>query len=52
MDTKRKTGRPKLKDSERLVVVSVRMTEWQRLKYRSMPDGPERLRKWVERAKV
>lgn len=50
MDTKRKT-RPKLKDSERLVVVSVRMTEWQRLKFRSMPDGPQRLRKWVERVK-
>lgn len=47
----RKPGRPTLPESERLVVVPVRMTPAQRDKFRAMKDGPQRLRAWVDRVK-
>jgi hypothetical protein len=35
----------------KMIVVPVRMTPAQRDKYRAMPDGPDRLRAWVDRAR-
>lgn len=46
---KRKAGRPALPESERLIVVPVRLYPAQRDKLRAMPDGLARLRAWIER---
>lgn len=45
------TGRPALAPGEKLVVMPVRVTEGQRAKFRGLEDGPERLRRWLDRIK-
>ena len=45
-EDKRKPGRPALPASEKLVVVSVRLTQEQRDKLRSI--GAQRLREWLD----
>lgn len=51
MTEPRKPGRPQIPPADKLVVVPVRMSEAQRIKFRAMPDGPKRLRDWVDSAK-
>ena len=43
-------GRPAL-GADKLVVMPVRVTEAQRVKFRGLPDGPARLRAWLDRIK-
>jgi hypothetical protein len=51
MTDPKKPGRKPLPDSERLVVVPVRMTLAQKAKFQAMPNGPQRLRDWLDRVK-
>ena len=51
MTDPKKPGPKPLPEGEKLVVVSVRMTPAQKVKFQSMPNGQQRLRDWLDRVK-